>query len=482
MALAIEGGLVVAFDGQQHRLLQDGIVVVKGDKITHVGRDYSSQVDEKIDARHKLVIPGLVNLHCHASTPFTKSLRGDTSSRHFYNSDLFDRFVILPTSQEDDRVAAEFTYAELLRSGCTTVVDLGIGAWPNAQSIDLAQRIGLRCYLLKEYNSGFWRMHEGKLVFDNFDGQKWDEEPGVAELDQAVSFIKMVNGKDEDRLRSFLHPGTELTCSPNLLRETRRVANLLNVRIQIHAAESVLEFHETLRRYRQTPFQVLSSTGLLGNDLIIGHAMYIAGHSKIGYPDTFESEIHLLASSGTSVAHCPVVFSRYGVGLESYFRYLRAGVNVGIGTDSFPQDMFREMNMAATISKIKESEVSVATSRDLFNSATLSGAKALGRNDIGRIAVGAKADITILNLQTLNMSPVRDPIRNLVMCATRNDVDRVLVDGRTILENGVIPDIDEASLAAKMQASAEHCWEEWSKLDPDHRKIEDVAPSSLKPW
>lgn len=483
MKTLIEGRFVVAFDGSEHRLIGNGVVVVEGSKIVHVGKSYTGTVDKRIDATNKVVIPGLINIHCHASSPLTKSLRGDVSNRQLYNSDLFDRFILMPTTSEEDLLSAEFTYAELLRGGCTTIVDCGLGGWPNDQAVKLAEKIGIRAYLLKEYNSGYWKTNDGKRVFfDNFDGEKWNDEPGLKELEKAVDYIREINGKYGDRIRSMLHPGTQLTCSPSLLRETRRLANELKTVIQIHVAESVLEFHETLRRYAKTPIEVLADTGLLGPDLIVAHALFIAGHSKVGYPDPWEKDIQLIANSHTSVAHCPVTFSRSGVGLESYSKYLRAGINVGIGTDTFPQDMFREMNAASTISKIKEQEVAVATCRDVFDSATISGAKALGRNDIGRIQVGAKADIAIINLHTFNMSPLRDPIRNLVMCATRNDVDMVMVDGRIVVEDGVVTSVNENNLATRMQSAAEKLWERWQEVDPRHRSIDDMTPLSLKYW
>jgi len=124
MKIGIEGGLIVAFDGSEHRLLEKGIVVFEGDTIVHVGKSYSGSLDKRIDAKKRLVIPGLVNIHSHfASNPYSKSYRGDGTTREVYNSDLFDRGRALSPSitKEDYENSVSFSVARQLKSGVTTV-------------------------------------------------------------------------------------------------------------------------------------------------------------------------------------------------------------------------------------------------------------------------------------------------------------------------------------------------------------------------
>lgn len=481
MVTAIEGGIAVVFDGNEHRLLKDGVIIFEDDKIIHVGKSYSGPVERRIDASGKLVIPGLINTHCHGDhAPLTKSIRGDGSSRQFYNSDLYDRFVIISANKEETRAIAEFSMMELLGSGCTTVVDLGFPDMLGADAVDIVAKIGIRGYICKGYKSGGWYTDDGKRIrYRNYDGEKWNEEPGLHELRDALGFISKYDGSHDGRIRSLLYPAHADSCSPALLKETRREADERNLGIQIHVSQSIIEFQEIMKRYGKTPVEFLSEVGLLGRDTIAGHCVMKSGHSKVGYTDPWENDLRILSESGTSVAHCPVVFSRYGVALESYWKYVRAGINVTIGTDTFPQDMIREMSLASTISKLVEKEASVATCRDVFNSATLGGAKALRRNDLGRIAQGAKADIVLVNLRTFNMAPVRDPIRNFVMCATRSDVDTVVVDGRIAMEGGKIPGVELSVMAERVQKIAERVWDQLS--DSKGRKVDDLVPQSFKP-
>lgn len=483
MTILIEGGYIVAFDGVEHRILRDGVVAVEGDRIEHVGRSYSGRADERIDARRSLVVPGLINLHSHICGGHGETgRRGDGSRRQLYNSDLFDRMI--PHTRESRMAAAELNYVEVLRSGCTTIVELGS---PNGigdrEAVDLVERMGIRAYLLRSYSSGGWYTPDGnRVLYWNFDGEEWDEEPGFKELEACVAFIEEYDGAAEGRVRCMLHPSTVDRCSPALLRESRRLADEMGVGLEIHVSQSVVEFQEIIRRYGRTPIEFLSDVGLLGPDLIAGHAILVGGHSKVGYADPWRNDVRLLAETGTTVAHCPLVFSRYGIAMESYAGYLMAGVNVGIGTDTYPMDIIREMGLAATLSKIVEGEPRVATSRDVFNSATLSGARALRRHDIGRIAPGAKADIAIVKLNSVNMSPVHDPIRNLVMSGTNADVTTVLVDGRVVVEDGRVPEVDEERLAENLQREMEKVWERVPEHDVFGRTIDEMTVPSFKPW
>jgi cytosine/adenosine deaminase-related metal-dependent hydrolase len=479
----IRGGHIVAFDGEEHRILRDGVVVIEEDKVKFVGRSYSDPVDRRIDASKSLVTPGFVCLHSHVCGGHGETgKRGDGSRRQLYNSDLFDR--MLPRTKESARAAAHLNYIEVLKSGCTTLVELGSpNSLGNKEAVDLANQMGIRAYLIRNYRSGHWYTPDGKRVlYENFDGERWDEEPGFKELEECINFIQEYDGAADGRIRCLLGPSTVDACSRELLKESRRKADELSIGLQTHVSQSVVEFHEIMRRYGMTPIEFLKDVGLLGSDLIAGHCILIGGHSKIGYADPWRRDLALLATTGTSVAHCPLVFSRYGIAMESYARYLMEGVNVGIGTDTYPLDIIREMGLAATISKIIEGEPRVATSRDVFNSVTLSGSHALRRTDIGRIAPGAKADITIIKLNSINMSPVRDPIRNLVMSGTNNDVTTVIIDGQLVVEEGIVPGIDEEKLAEDLQEEQEKIWDMLPSYDIFGRTIDKMTSPSFKEW
>ena len=144
MITAVNGGYIVAFDGREHRILKDGTVVVEDDRIKYVGKSYAGSVDRIIDAQKSLVAPGFIALHAHICGGHGETgRRGDGSRRQLYNSDLFDR--MFPRTKESSRAAAELNYVEVLKSGCTTLVELGSpNSLGNRESVELADKMGIR--------------------------------------------------------------------------------------------------------------------------------------------------------------------------------------------------------------------------------------------------------------------------------------------------------------------------------------------------
>ena len=151
---------------------------------------------------------------------------------------------------------------------------------------------------------------------------------------------------------------------------------------------------------------------------------------------------------------------------------------MGLGTDTFPQDMIEEMRWAALGCKWIDRDANRGTARDVFNAATLGGARALGRSDIGRLAPGAKADIIIVDLHRLHSGPVDDPIKTLVYAAAGSDVETVIVDGRTVLTGGKAPGVDEGAL--RQVACAAHRWQQaqFAAQNPSGKPSSVLFPTS----
>ena len=459
MVTVIRGGWVVGFENGGHVLFRDGVVAYDGDRVVHIGPRWEGQAARTIDARGCLVSPGLINTHVHAAID-TQIMWLEAGRRDFFGSiglsgapakGLRGGGPVL-TEQEQEQ-SATFATAQVLRSGATTMIESGVSIGDPDRFAAIAGRLGIRAYVACGFQSATW-YHDpergGAL------GYHWDEEAGLRGLERACDFIKRAHGTQDSRVMGMLMPAQLDTCSPDLLRETARRAAELDVRVQIHAAQYLYEFHEMLRRHGRTPIECLADVGLLGRRLSVAHCLFTDAHPMAHLPENTPGEratgdLQLLAAAGASVAHCALVFARRGLMMHSFDRYRRAGINMAMGTDTFPRDIIQEMRVASLMAKAAEGNFLAGNARDLYNAATLGGAALLGRDDLGRLAPGAKADIIVVNLRDLHTGPINDPIRTLIHAASGSNVERVIVDGREVVTESRVVGLDEESLLAAIQ-------------------------------
>jgi cytosine/adenosine deaminase-related metal-dependent hydrolase len=190
-------------------------------------------------------------------------------------------------------------------------------------------------------------------------------------------------------------------------------------------------------------------------------------------------DLDVIADTGTSVAHCPNQFARGGMVLQHFGKYVKRGVNMGIGTDTFPHNMVDEMRWALVVAKIASADIGSTSLGEVFTAATVGGAKALGRDDIGRLATGCKADFSLIDLNHWSMQPARDPLKSLVFTALERPITDVWVAGRQVVRDGQVLTIDvPAQLAALTEGQARNMRgipeRDWAKRSP-----EEAFPMSL---
>jgi 5-methylthioadenosine/S-adenosylhomocysteine deaminase len=490
MRTLIRGGWIVGFERGSHALFRDGVLVFEDDRVLHVGPRFEGSVDREIDARGKLVAPGFIDTHVHSGHRASHRLITDTGRPDYFGQPFLDISVpragtrvggdpryLRPDERDADRgtdLHAQFTIAEMLRNGTTTFMEFGSQLRVQEALLGEVERLGIRAYLGPGYDSGRWVGDErGRLT------RVVDEEAGRRDFDAACDFIRRVDGTRGGRVRGLLVPREAETTSLELLRATRQMAGELRVPITTHAAYNVIEFYEMLRDYRMTPVEVLDSVGLLGPDLTIGHGNLPAEGYKFF---SGGRELELMGRHGVSISHCPVNIARRGRSLDSWQRYRQAGINIALGSDTYPRDMIMQMRTASYFGKVMSADLRAASAADVFTAATLAGARALGRDDLGRLAPGAKADVVIVDLTgggTLRYGPVRDPIKSLVECGIGDDVDTVIVDGVVRMEGRRLPGVDFADLRARAQAAGEGVWSRLQEWDPLGRNAEEMSPWSF---
>ncbi len=480
MRTKLQGGTVVGFDGQSHVLIRDGVVIWEDDRIVYVGQDDGQPADRTLQARQRLIIPGLIDLHWHGGVRANWRLTSDHGDLQFFgagfpNTDAGPRGASYAMSEEEAEVAATLNVLELLSGGCTTLVEVGGPAGLVTQLARQVERFGVRAYLGPGYRSAsYYREAQGIIQYD------WDEAAGLAGLEAACRFIRDHDGSADGRIRGMLFPLQADTCTPELLQATAKAAREMRVPVQIHTGQNLMEFHQTLRRYGRTPVELLADAELLGPGTILGHCIMVSGHPQAHYPDG--SDLDLLATAQAHVAHCPVSLARRGMHLHHLSGYLARGINVGLGTDIHPFDLIREMRDAGLLCKVAAESPNAGTAREVFNAATLGGAKALGREDLGRLGPGAKADLVIVNQQALHYGVIRDPIRSLVDCGVASDVETVVVNGKIVMDNRHIPGAPPLpTLLGQAQHFAEHYWSAYPQLDWCHRAASEAFANAF-PW
>ncbi len=491
MRTLVRGGWIVGYAAGTHTLVRDGVVVFEEDRIVHVGPRFDGGVDREIDARGKLVSPGFIDTHVHSGHRASHRLITDTGRPDYFGQPFFEISVPRegtrvggdpryarpdqPGADAGSRLLATFTVAELLRNGVTTFMEFGSQRRVQEALLPEVERLGLRGYLGAGYDSGRWVGAAGGRLT-----RVVDEAAGQREFEAAIEFVRRVDGGAGGRVRGLLAPREVETCSLDLLRATRKAADDLRMPIATHAAYNVHEFFQIVTEHRLTPIELLDSLGFLGRDVTIGHGNLIAENRLLSYSGGRDLEI--MGARGVTVSHCPVNIARRGRSLDSWPRYRAAGVNLALGTDTYPRDLIMQMRIASYSGKVVTHDLFAASAAEVFTAATLGGARALGRDDLGRLAPGAKADLVIIDLSggdTLRFGPVRDPIKSLVECGIGDDVETVIVDGVVRMRERAIPGVDLAALRREAQAAGEEVWARLPEWDALGRTAEQMSPWSF---
>jgi 5-methylthioadenosine/S-adenosylhomocysteine deaminase len=465
---------VVAWDAssRRHAYLEHGDAVWSGDTLTFVGRDYSGRADETIDGRGLMVMPGLIDVHSHPCLEASyRGIREEHGVPEMYMSGLFERAGAYWPDDEGKLACAEAAYCELLRSGVTTLVDIS-GDYPGW--LELIARSGLRGVLAPSYASSRWVVRRSHLL-----EYEWNEAAGRQAFEEALRLCDDLAKHPSGRLSGMISPAQIDTCTEDLLRDSVAAARERGLPFTVHCAQAAGEFHEMVRRHGITPIQWAHQIGLSGPGTLLGHALFIDEHSWLHWWS--RKDIGIMADTGTSVAHCPTPFARYGHTLEHFGKYRQAGVNLGIGTDTVPQNLIEEMRWATVLARIAAEDIRSTEMADVFHAATAGGARALLREDLGRLSPGAKADLVLVDLKNPWMMPARDPLRSLIFHAADRAVRDVYVGGEQVVANGRVVTLDQAGALERLTAAQRRMEASVPARDARGRRSTEITPLSLPP-
>jgi 5-methylthioadenosine/S-adenosylhomocysteine deaminase len=433
--LLIQNGSVLTMDGAG-TVHDPGWVWVEGERVAAVGggtppADLAARAERVLDARHMAVLPGLVNGHTHLSQTFVRGLADDKPLLAWLKQVMWP--IQAAITPEDMRLASLLGLVENLRCGVTAVVqhhkithspahvDAAAGA---------AEAVGLRMLLARGW-------------VDLGDAG----EPPQAIVEAMTRLHERWQGAASGRITVGFGPLAPWRCSDETMRRTVALARRWGVPTHLHVAEARDEIDLLRRRTGLRHVEWLHALGALGPDLHLVHGVWLD-----------EAELDLVAGSGATVVHCPVSNMYLASGVAPVREMLDRGIPVALATDGpgseNSQDMLETLKVAALLAKVSSGDANALLPQEVLRMATLAGARLLGREDLGHIAPGAVADLTVVNLDNARCMPVHHAGSAVVFNATGPDVHTVVVGGQILLDAGRVAVLDEAALLEECRRAA----------------------------
>ncbi len=484
MRTKVCGRYIVGYDGDDHVIYEDGELVYEDDRVLFVGPAFAGQVDRVVEAGNAIVSPGFIDLNALADIDNTV-MSYDQSTRISAGMGWSEEYLKFGPRElvdvDEEAFKTRYTLTQLVFNGITTafpVTSLLYRAWAETKDefvriAEIAQNLGLRVYMGPSYRSGVHVVRS-----DGSRYRHWDEARGLEGLQQAVEFVREYDGAYRGLVRGLLVPSTVETCTTELLQQTRRWSDDLDVPVRLHATQSYREFQLIREDFGKTPVQYLNSIGFLNERTILPHAIYVNGYSRADCGSG--PDLQILQDSGLIVAHCPFALAHAGVAMESFEQFKQHGIRMGMGTDCYPSDMLMNLRLGSLMCRFVDGTHGVATTADLFRAATLWPSNWLGRSDLGRLAEGTRPDFFIASLDGFSVGQVDDPIRTLVLYGSSMDIQTVVINGRMVMENRAIPGVDTYEYSRRAQEYYEKLKQSYAERDYLHRSVETLFPKGFQ--
>lgn len=478
----VRGRYVVASDGASHHILEDGEVVYEGNTIIFTGHHYSEPVDEVIDAGYAIVGPGFIDLDALFdldSTVLGFDNHPGWAKGRVWASTYVERGPRDVYTADEEQFQHEYAMVQLLRNGITTALPIRsilYREWAetyeeNARAAEAAARLGIRMYLGPSYRTGLPMVYP-----DGAYGMHWDVERGMRGLDEAIHFVRDYDGAHDGLIRGFLQPDRIEGCTEELLVGTAQASEDLNCPVRLHCCQGELELKLVDERWGKSSLELLHDLGFLSERALLPHGSLLGGLRPT--PEQKDKELRWLADAGATIVHCPLVSARGGGAMDSFPRYREMGVNIGLGTDTYPPDMILNLLTGVIATRIRTGGPNVSAA-DYYTAATIDGANAIGRPDLGRLMPGALADITIFDLSAFHMGQRVDPIQTMVLNGSGRDILTVIVNGRTVMRDRVIDGYDLDAMHQRAQQQYDKLIASYPERSHLHPPVEEIFTPSF---
>jgi putative selenium metabolism protein SsnA len=437
--ILIQNGTLITF-GAPCRVLEGHALLIEDGVIQRIAPtdQIPGPFDKVIDATHQVVMPGLINSHMHFYSTLVRGLGKAAPSRNFQEvlDNLWwrlDRKLTL----DDVKVSAEIMLVEAIRKGTTTLVDHHASPFAITGSLDAiasaVKTAGVRACLCYEVSD-----RDGEAI-------------ATEGLEENANFARRCQQEQDPQLRALFGLHAAFTLSDKTLDRAATLGHDLGIGFHVHVAEAASDVAVNQARHGQTPVARLQAHGLLGQGSIAAHAVH-----------TTASDQELLAATGTFVAHNPQSNLNNAVGIADVLALTQRGVRVGLGTDAMTVNMLEEVRVALWAQHLRQEHPTCAF-MEIANSLFVRNpelAAQLWGFPLGTLQEGAAADVILLDYHA--PTPLRDDtvLGHLIFGLSQATVDATICGGRILMEGRRLQNgMDEACLAARSRALAEHLWE-----------------------
>lgn len=409
-------------------VLQDFVVAIEKDTIAFVGRENELPAawnpDEIIEGNGRLLLPGFVNAHTHAAMTLLRSYADDLPLMQWLEKRIWPLEEKL--TGEDVYWGSMLCIMEMLKSGTTTFADMYFFMEDVAWAVELT---GIRADLSR--------------------GMIGVAPTGSLALQESEALIQKWQGGAEGRISVRLGPHAPYTCPPEYLEKVMVLAQKYGCGIHIHIAETKTEYDDIRNMYGKSPVAHLKDVGLLDFDVLAAHCVHVS-----------PEDINILKEKNVGVAHNPESNMKLASGIAPIPEMLAAGVTVGLGTDGAASnnnlDMLEEMRSAAFLHKVSKMDPTAIPAYKALEMATWGSAKAIGLGDqIGKVAVGYKADLIMIDTEKAHLYPKHDYFAHVVYAAQSADIDTVIINGKVVMKDRKITTFDEGEVLKQAQSCAE---------------------------
>lgn len=383
--------------------------------------DKEIEVDEKINAKNMLVMPGLINTHTHLAMSIFRGYKTDKKLMDWLENAIFP--VEDKLKPEDIYWNSYLSCLEMIKSGTTTCNDMYFGM---NKTVEAIRDTGLRAVVA-------WCIKDDSIK---------------DKVEQTREYAKKYNNDDNGKIKIYVSADAPHTCNPDTIKLCVDLAKELNTGLHIHLAETIDEETKIKSRYNKRSTEYLNDLEVFDVPVVLAHGIYVS-----------DSDIEILKKIKGGISHNPISNCKLSSGICDVVKLRKNGISIGLGTDGIgsttTMDMFEEMKTAAYLQKVNTMEPSSISAYDILKMATIEGAKVLGmEKEIGTLEPGKKADMIFIKTDKLHMCPANDVCANLVYSSNGADVESVMIDGKVIMQNRKMLNLDEKQVMRQVKKIA----------------------------